>query len=61
MATNTVSLDLSLILLRILIIFIKAWTNDRLWRKNRRKNAGSSCVGVDPNRNFDYGWLVLIT
>ncbi|KAK3610299.1 hypothetical protein CHS0354_029765 [Potamilus streckersoni] len=31
-------------------------TNDRLWRKNRRINSGSNCVGVDLNRNFDYKW-----
>jgi carboxypeptidase T len=24
------------------------------WRKNRRVNAGSSCLGVDLNRNFDF-------
>jgi hypothetical protein len=27
---------------------------DDLWRKNRRDNAGSSCVGVDLNRNMDF-------
>ena len=27
---------------------------DRLWRKNRRK--GTSCSGVDLNRNFGYRW-----
>jgi murein tripeptide amidase MpaA len=32
------------------------WTNQRLWRKNLRKNAGSSCMGVDTNRNWDYKW-----
>ena len=26
---------------------------DRQWRKNRRKNPGSSCRGVDLNRNFE--------
>ncbi|KAL1431754.1 hypothetical protein MTO96_013861 [Rhipicephalus appendiculatus] len=25
----------------------------RLWRKNRVRNVGSLCRGVDPNRNFD--------
>ena len=25
---------------------------DRQWRKNRRKNPGSKCFGVDLNRNF---------
>ncbi len=27
-----------------------------MWRKNRRDNAGSSCYGVDPNRNYPYMW-----
>ena len=27
-------------------------TEDRMWRKNRQKIAGSECVGVDINRNF---------
>ena len=31
------------------------WTNDRYWRKNRRKNSGSS-YGVDLNRNYAKGW-----
>uniref|UniRef100_A0A8C1B507 Carboxypeptidase B n=1 Tax=Cyprinus carpio carpio TaxID=630221 RepID=A0A8C1B507_CYPCA len=29
---------------------------DRMWRKTRSKNSGSSCIGTDPNRNFDAGW-----
>jgi len=28
-------------------------SGDRMWRKNRAENAGSSCKGVDCNRNFD--------
>ncbi|XP_051979128.1 carboxypeptidase A1 [Xyrauchen texanus] len=28
-------------------------TSDRMWRKTRKPNPGSSCVGVDPNRNWD--------
>uniref|UniRef100_A0A8C4JPL1 Carboxypeptidase A1-like n=1 Tax=Dromaius novaehollandiae TaxID=8790 RepID=A0A8C4JPL1_DRONO len=28
---------------------------NRLWRKTRSINAGSICVGVDPNRNWDAG------
>ncbi len=31
------------------------WTTDRLWRKNRRANAGG-CYGVDCNRNWATGW-----
>ncbi|TRY58491.1 hypothetical protein DNTS_004910 [Danionella cerebrum] len=32
------------------------WTKDRMWRKTRSKNSGSSCIGADPNRNFNAGW-----
>ena len=32
------------------------WTNDRLWRKNRRIIEGSSCDGVDLNRNYNDHW-----
>ncbi|GCB74245.1 carboxypeptidase A1-like [Scyliorhinus torazame] len=28
-------------------------TNNRMWRKTRSNHAGTSCKGVDPNRNFD--------
>jgi carboxypeptidase A2 len=28
-------------------------TADRLWRKTRSTNAGSACIGTDPNRNWD--------
>jgi putative cell wall-binding protein len=28
----------------------------RLWRKNRQPNPGSSYVGTDLNRNYDYRW-----
>jgi hypothetical protein len=28
----------------------------RAWRKNRQPNAGSTAVGTDLNRNYDYGW-----
>jgi murein tripeptide amidase MpaA len=31
---------------------------DDLWRKNRRDNAGTSCHGVDLNRNLDFMWGV---
>jgi len=33
------------------------WASDRMWRKNRRVNSGSTCLGVDNNRNWDYMWL----
>jgi len=31
-------------------------TNERLWRKTRASNSGSTCVGTDPNRNWQYQW-----
>jgi len=31
-------------------------TSDRLWRKNRAPNPGSSCVGTDINRNYGYNF-----
>jgi carboxypeptidase A2 len=33
-------------------------TTYRLWRKNRAPNAGSSCIGTDLNRNYDFQWMV---
>jgi carboxypeptidase T len=33
-------------------------TENRLWRKNRRRNRGGS-IGVDPNRNYGYMWGTL--
>jgi len=32
------------------------WTNDRMWRKTRKPNPGSTCVGTDPNRNWSTFW-----
>jgi hypothetical protein len=32
-----------------------SWTDDRLWRKNRRVN-GDGSFGVDLNRNWPYAW-----
>lgn len=31
------------------------WTNNRMWRKNRRNNGGGE-YGVDLNRNYSKGW-----
>jgi hypothetical protein len=31
-------------------------TTDRLWRKNRKPDAVSGCIGVDLNRNFGFQW-----
>jgi len=33
-----------------------SWTNDRMQRKNRSPNPGSTCVGTDLNRNYDQMW-----
>jgi len=32
------------------------WNGNRLWRKNRNKNKGNNCYGVDTNRNWPYKW-----
>jgi murein tripeptide amidase MpaA len=32
------------------------WTGDRMWRKTRMPNKGSSCMGTDPCRNSATGW-----
>lgn len=32
------------------------WSDDRLWRKSRSTNPGSTCLGTDPNRNYDFHW-----
>jgi len=32
------------------------WTTNRMWRKTRAPNAGSSCIGTDPCRNAGTGW-----
>ncbi|KAF4531692.1 hypothetical protein B566_EDAN016620 [Ephemera danica] len=32
------------------------WTDDRMWRKTRKPNPGSACIGTDGNRNYDYHW-----
>ncbi|KAG7523761.1 carboxypeptidase B [Solea senegalensis] len=33
--------------------------SNRMWRKTRSRKTGSSCIGADPNRNFDAGWCTL--
>ena len=32
------------------------YEQDRMWRKTRSPNAGTTCVGTDPNRNWGEGW-----
>jgi hypothetical protein len=34
-------------------------TTDWSWRKNLRDNPGTTCDGVDPNRNCDFMWRVV--
>jgi murein tripeptide amidase MpaA len=36
--------------------YVYTWTDNRMWRKTRSPNAGSSCIGTDPNRNWDFEW-----
>jgi len=36
--------------------YIYSWTNDRMWRKNRRLDAMTGCYGVDTNRNWAFRW-----
>ncbi|MBW3935399.1 M14 family zinc carboxypeptidase, partial [Neisseria meningitidis] len=32
---------------------------NRMWRKTRSRNSGSSCIGTDPNRNWNAGWCTV--
>uniref|UniRef100_A0A673IKS7 Carboxypeptidase A2-like n=1 Tax=Sinocyclocheilus rhinocerous TaxID=307959 RepID=A0A673IKS7_9TELE len=36
--------------------YVFTHTDNRMWRKTRSVNSGSSCRGVDPNRNWDAGF-----
>lgn len=38
--------------------FVYTQTNNRLWRKNRQRQTGSSCIGRDVNRNWPSKWEV---
>lgn len=38
--------------------FAYSQTTDRLWRKNRQPVSGSSCIGRDNNRNWNYQWAI---
>ena len=33
--------------------YLYTWSTDRMWRKTVKPNPGSSCIGTDPNRNWD--------
>jgi hypothetical protein len=36
--------------------YTRSSNGDRYWRKNREPNKSTSCIGTDPNRNFDSAW-----
>jgi carboxypeptidase B len=38
--------------------YLYTWTTDRMWRKTTKPNPGSSCLGTDPNRNWDNHWCL---
>ena len=33
--------------------YVYTHEKNRLWRKTRKPNLNSTCIGVDPNRNWD--------
>jgi len=39
--------------------YVYTWTQNRMWRKNRRPTRNSACYGVDINRNFPTGWRLV--
>ncbi|XP_069835295.1 carboxypeptidase A1-like [Dendropsophus ebraccatus] len=36
--------------------YVFTHTSNRMWRKTRSPNSGSTCIGTDPNRNWDAGF-----
>lgn len=36
--------------------FVYTQSTDRLWRKNRQPRSGTSCIGTDGNRNWNFQW-----
>ena len=36
--------------------YVYTWSQNRLWRKNRRPVPGTGATGIDMNRNFDANW-----
>jgi len=36
--------------------YVYAFQSDNMWRKSRKPNTGSSCIGTDLNRNYAYRW-----
>ncbi|XP_073482005.1 carboxypeptidase B-like [Aquarana catesbeiana] len=39
--------------------YVYSWTTNRMWRKTRSVNPNTSCIGTDPNRNFNAGWCTV--
>jgi len=37
--------------------FVFTHTSNRMWRKTRSSVSTSTCIGTDPNRNFDFHWM----
>lgn len=42
--------------MKIQILFTKIFKQNRGWVKNRRVNSGTTCIGVNIERNFDFSW-----
>lgn len=38
--------------------FLYSQKHDRMWRKNREVNNGSTCLGVDLNRHWPYMYVI---
>lgn len=38
--------------------YVFSWSGpgNRMWRKTRKPNYGTSCIGTDPNRNWGHKW-----
>ncbi|KAF3355744.1 hypothetical protein VDGD_05115 [Verticillium dahliae] len=36
--------------------FVYTQSTNRLWRKNRQTRSGTTCVGTDGNRNWNFNW-----
>ena len=36
--------------------YVFTHNGNRMWRKTRSPNSGRSCMGTDPNRNWNFKW-----
>uniref|UniRef100_A0A3Q1GRK4 Carboxypeptidase A2 (pancreatic) n=1 Tax=Acanthochromis polyacanthus TaxID=80966 RepID=A0A3Q1GRK4_9TELE len=50
------SMDIYLMILTNPDGYVYTHSSNRMWRKTRSRNSGSTCRGVDPNRNWDAGF-----